>query len=108
MMAFMPAAIAQLFAEGIRHHFAGGVYMREQTLEAGREVEKHVHAYDHLSYLASGSASVEIDGSLQTLVAPAVLVVKAGQTHRIQALTDIVWLCIHAESLADAETLNRE
>lgn len=107
-MPFIPNAFAQLFSDRIRHHFAGGVYMREQVLEAGKEVGKHVHDYDHLSYLASGSASVEVDGALQTLVAPSVLVVKAGQTHRIQALTDIVWLCIHAENVADAETLNKE
>jgi quercetin dioxygenase-like cupin family protein len=93
----------------ILHHFsAGGVYAREQTLQAGDEVEKHAHDYDHLSYLASGSASVEIDGDLQVLNGPYMLEVKAGKVHRIHALTDLTWLCIHAESVADAETLKKE
>ena len=88
----------------IKHHFsAGGVYAREQTLEAGHEVEKHVHDYDHLSYLGSGRALVEIEGEMRVLDGPCMLEVKAGKKHRIQALTDITWLCIHAESVADPE-----
>lgn len=86
----------------IKHHFsAGGVYAREQMLNAGEEVEKHVHDYDHLSYLTSGRVLIEIDGDLNMLEGPCMLEVKAGKKHRIQALTDIVWLCIHAESVAD-------
>jgi quercetin dioxygenase-like cupin family protein len=88
----------------IKHHFsAGGTYMREQMLLAGEEVEKHAHDYDHLSYLVSGRALTEIDGELGTLIGPCTLEVKAGQRHRIQAITDIVWLCIHSEALADPE-----
>jgi quercetin dioxygenase-like cupin family protein len=88
----------------IKHHFsAGGVYCREQTLEAGREVEKHVHDYDHLSYLGSGVASVDVEGELQVLTGPAMLEIKAGKRHRIQAITDITWLCIHSEAIADPD-----
>ena len=88
----------------IKHHFsAGGVYVREQTLEAGREVEKHVHDYDHLSYLGAGSALVEVDGEMEVHHAPCMLEIKAGKKHRIQALTDITWLCIHSEAIADPD-----
>lgn len=93
----------------ILHHFtAGGVYVREQKLLAGQIANKHVHDYDHLSYLVQGEASIEIDGDLSILRAPAMLEVKAGKQHRIHALTDIVWLCIHAESIADSHVLNKE
>jgi quercetin dioxygenase-like cupin family protein len=86
----------------IKHHFtAGGVYAREQTLRAGEEVEKHVHDYDHLSYLGEGSALVEVEDEMQILHGPCMLEVKAGKKHKIQALTDITWLCIHAEAIAD-------
>lgn len=88
----------------IKHHFsAGGVYAREQTLKAGEEVEKHVHDYDHLSYLGAGRVLIEIEDVLSMLEGPCMLEVKAGKKHRIQALTDITWLCIHAESVADPE-----
>lgn len=93
----------------ILHHFsAGGVYAREQSLRAGEEVQKHVHDYDHLSYLSSGSAMIEIDDELSVLHGPCMLEVKAGKKHRIQALTDITWLCIHAESIADPDIAKQE
>ncbi len=88
----------------IKHHFsAGGVYAREQVLEPGQEVEKHVHDYDHLSYLCAGRAMVEVDGDLAIFEGPCMIEVKAGRSHRIQAITSITWLCIHAESVADPE-----
>lgn len=88
----------------ILHHFsAGGVYAREQSLEMGHEVEKHQHDYDHLSYLARGIATVDVDGELQTLHAPCMLEIKAGKKHRIYAVTDITWLCIHSEAIADPD-----
>ncbi|AIO75265.1 cupin domain-containing protein [Burkholderia multivorans] len=90
----------------IKHHFtAGGVYAREQTLRAGEEVQKHVHDYDHLSYLAHGTAMLDVEGELSVLHGPCMLEVKAGRAHRITAVTDLTWLCIHAESVADPETL---
>jgi quercetin dioxygenase-like cupin family protein len=92
----------------IKHHSAGGVYMREQTLAAGQEVEKHEHSYDHLSFLCWGSATLEVDGELQFLQAPCAIEIKAGKKHRIQALSDITWLCIHAESVADPEVVIKE
>lgn len=87
----------------IKHHSAGGVYMREQTLNAGNEVEKHQHDYDHLSFLCAGIAVVEVSGEIQTLHAPYALTIKAGEMHKIYAVTNITWLCIHAEAVADPE-----
>lgn len=88
----------------IKHHFsAGGVYAREQTLKAGLEVDKHVHDYDHLSYLATGTAMVQVDDDFVIMQAPCMLEIKAGKKHRIQAITDITWLCIHSEAVADPD-----
>jgi quercetin dioxygenase-like cupin family protein len=103
-----PAFVTALVDFGIQHHSAGGVYMRQQELGAGGEVEKHEHTYDHLSFLVSGSAILDVDGELQHLEGPCALEIKAGKKHCIQAVTDIVWLCIHAESVADPETTLKE
>lgn len=89
----------------IQHHFSGGVYMRQQELKAGGEVEKHEHPYDHLSFLVSGSAILETGDDLQHLEGPCAIEVKAGVLHRIRAITDIVWLCIHSEVVADPEIM---
>lgn len=77
--------------------------MREQALLAGREVEKHEHDYDHLSFLCSGSAIVSVGDEIEHMEGPVAIEVKAGVKHRIQAITDIVWLCIHSEAVADPE-----
>lgn len=92
----------------IKHHFAGGVYAREQTLAAGQEVEKHEHDYDHLSFLCSGSAIVAVDDDWMHLEGPCALEIKAGKKHSIKAITDIVWLCLHAENVADPEIIVKE
>lgn len=90
--------------DAVIHHFsAGGVYAREHLASAGTEVQKHVHDYDHLSYLAAGRVVLEVDGELDVLDAPCMFEVKAGKEHRITAVTDIVWLCIHSEVLADPD-----
>jgi quercetin dioxygenase-like cupin family protein len=98
-----PAFVTALHDFGIKHHSAGGIYMREQSLKADHEVDKHEHPYDHLSFLCSGSAIVSIGDDIQYLEGPVAIEVKAGVKHHIQAITDIVWLCIHAESVADPE-----
>lgn len=100
-----PAFVTALVDFNIQHHSAGGVYMRQQELKAGFQVDKHTHTYDHLSFLCSGKAILDVEGELETLIGPCAIEVKAGKKHRIQAITDIVWLCIHAESVADPEML---
>jgi len=101
--ASMIAGVADGITGGIKHHSAGGIYAREQKLKAGFKVEKHAHTYDHLSFLCSGSAVVEVDGDMQIMHGPCALEVKAGKAHQILAVTDIVWLCIHAEGVADPD-----
>ena len=46
---------------------------------------------------------MEVDGEMQVLDGPCMLEIKAGKKHRIQALTDITWLCIHSEAIADPD-----
>jgi quercetin dioxygenase-like cupin family protein len=111
LMPWLPVGLAKVLmtetdlAFKIQHHFAGGVYMRQQELVAGGEVEKHEHPYDHLSYLVSGSAIVSVGDEIAHLEGPCALEVKAGVKHHIRAITDIVWLCIHAEAVADPEII---
>jgi quercetin dioxygenase-like cupin family protein len=90
----------------IKHHFSAGVYVREMTLAKDHEVTTHKHAYDHFGLLGAGSAVIEVDGELTVHHAPAVIEIKAGKAHRIQALTDITWFCIHATDAADPEQID--
>ena len=88
------------------HHFASGLYSKEMRVPAGVEIGKHVHDYDHFSFLQSGKARVEIDGEINDHEAPALLTVKAGTLHVITAITDVVWHCIHATTETDPEKVD--
>jgi len=91
---------------GVAHHFGGGVYMKEITVPAGLVVGQHVHKYDHLSYLVSGEAVVDAPFSRSTLHGPSGMVIEAGRAHSIRAVTDCVWLCIHATDCTDADEVD--
>ncbi len=78
----------------VQHHFAQGVYAKEQHIPGGSEVRTHSHAFDHLSILASGRAVLHIDGTSRELSAGECVLVEAHKKHRITALTDCIWYCI--------------
>lgn len=87
----------------IKHHFGGSVYLKETHIPAGHILVQHKHAYDHLSFLASGTVEVQVGDKRQTISGPNGLVIEAGKHHGVRALTDTVWLCIHATDCTDAD-----
>ncbi len=88
------------------HHFAAGVYAKQMTLPANHYAVKHVHSYDHMSILAQGRVTVDVDGVVQEYAAPACICIKAGQKHRIVAVEDSVWFCIHASEETDSDRVD--
>jgi quercetin dioxygenase-like cupin family protein len=91
---------------GISHHFSDGVYARQMMLPKDHFAVTHAHEYDHLSILASGRVTVEIDGNAEEFAAPACINIAAGKHHRIVALEDSVWFCIHATDETDPDNLD--
>ena len=99
--------VTDAFGPGaIRHHFAGGVYAKETRIPRDGFVVSHAHPYDHMSILASGVATIIIEDQARPLYGPAVVMIKAGQEHRINAISDIVWFCIHATEETDPAKVN--
>jgi len=90
----------------ISHHFSDGLYARKMLLPAGHFAVTHAHEYDHLSILAAGRVTVEVDGEVQELRAPACINILAGKHHEIIALEDAVWFCIHATDETDVDKLD--
>lgn len=86
----------------IEHHFSDGVYAKEISVSAGEEIFKHRHdSYSHLSILAVGIVDLyrtdmykRID--VVRLEAPRCIEIPKGEHHRIVAVTNCVWFCIHA------------
>lgn len=91
----------------IRHYFSGREYAKQMTLPAGHFAETHEHRYDHISILAAGRVVVEIDGARSEMHAPDALVIPAGRKHRIEAVTDSVWFCVHATEETDPEKVDK-
>lgn len=100
-------------AANIHHHFVGqdqakGVYAKELHIPAGFRLVSHSHEYDHLSIIASGVAILTVDGSREhsrstkKLVGPCAVTIKAGKYHTLNAMTDLVWFCIHPTDETDA------
>lgn len=96
-------------ALGVVHYFpteGNPVYMRQMRAEAGKVIGSHRHRYEHYSVLCSGRVRAEFDGEVEEHEAPSVMVVPAGVEHRITALTDIVWLCVHGTSELDLDNID--
>ena len=91
---------------GVAHHFSAGLYAKQMHLPAKHFAVSHAHAYDHLSILAKGDVSVEVDGVRTEYKAPACINILAGQHHTITAHEDSVWFCIHATQETDADKID--
>ena len=75
---------------------SGDVFMVETHAPAGHLLTQHSHEKPHLSYLAQGTAKVNVDGVSSVHVGPAVLTIAAHKVHSVYAVTDITWLCLWA------------
>jgi quercetin dioxygenase-like cupin family protein len=115
MMALAPLSVSTLFEEnrgrlgadlGIVHHFSDGLYAKQMHLPKGYFAVSHKHSYSHLSVLAKGSAVVETDHGAQTYTAPACINIEAGLNHKITAIEDVTWFCIHATEETDADAID--
>ena len=93
---------------GLTHHFGGGVYAKETLIPAGVTLVQHVHKFDHLSILGSGMALVSVDGVDAEHRGPACLLITAGKAHSVQAVTPVVWFCVHATTETDPDKVDGE
>lgn len=84
-----------------KHHFGGGIYAKQMHVPKGYSVGKHAHNYDHLSILANGRVCIETDEDAKEYSAPVCILIKANLFHKITALDDSVWFCIHATEETD-------
>jgi quercetin dioxygenase-like cupin family protein len=82
---------------------AGNVFVVETSAEAGYTLESHKHEHSHTSVLVSGTADVTIDGVTARHTGYKLLTVPANTVHKVEAVTDVVWLCLWAGDVAPRE-----
>lgn len=92
--------------EAISHNFSDGLYAKEMHLPTGHIAESHVHKYSHLSILAKGEVYIRVDGVVTFHVAPKCIEIKANSVHEIQAVSDVVWYCVHATDEKDIKKID--
>lgn len=90
----------------IQHYFSGREYAKKMILPAGHYAETHIHNYDHLSILAAGDVLVTINGKITRYSGPDCITIPAASSHRIDAITDSVWFCVHATNETDPEKMD--
>lgn len=101
-----PRVLHPLTADQISHHFSSGVYAKEMRFAAGTTAVSHRHQFDHMSILASGRVVVTTPQGVTALVGPAVITMRAGVEHQVEAITDAVWFCIHATEETDVAKID--
>lgn len=79
---------------------SGNVFAVQTRAEAGYMLESHVHEHSHMSVLVSGTADVTIAGKTERLTGYQLLTIPANTKHSVQAVTDVVWLCLWADAIA--------
>ena len=82
------------------------VFIKQMHLAAGHFVHTHSHEYDHYGVLGSGVACVEIDGVNTLHNGPCVITIKANKQHKITAIENVTWFCIHASSETDESRID--
>lgn len=94
---------------GLLHHMpddGSGVYIKQTMIPAGVSLSMHTHTFTHKSVLCSGTVRLIADGVSREIKAPAVLTIPQEVEHQVEALTDAIWLCIHATEELDVERID--
>lgn len=88
------------------HGIEVGTYMKEVRLAAGFQMPMHIHTHAHQSLLAQGNAILTVNGQPRPLIGPCVIDISANDIHSLEAVTPIVWYCIHATDETDPDHID--
>lgn len=90
------------------HHFADGVYGRELRIPAGVALVGKMHRYSTLNILAEGELAVTTPDGPKIIKSPSIFVSPPGTEKIGYAITDCVFLNVHASKETDLEKLEKE
>jgi len=93
----------------IRHDFADGLYGREILIPAGTCLTGKVHRHADLNFVLYGEIEVLTErGDFKRVTGPCWFPGKAGAKQIGRAITDTLWITVHATCNRDLETLEDE
>lgn len=81
------------------------LWLRQMHFEkVGDQNEGHVHNFDHITLLAKGRVSVDVEGAVTEFAAPHMIYIAKGKRHFLTALEDdTVAYCVHALRTGERE-----
>ena len=85
---------------------SGGTVIQTARIPAGLWLGQHMHKHDHQSVLVSGKARLWIDGVAWSLEGFSLVLVEAHRSHAVEAVTDVIWLCVWDEADLDRAALD--
>lgn len=91
--------------EYTQHHFAPGVYVREQFIPAGMVLTGKIHRHETMNILVSGTIRVTTDRGVTELTGPKIYNSPPGMKKAAFTLTDVIWLNVHPTEETDLERI---
>lgn len=89
----------------ITHRFAPGIYWREMTAPKDAIIIGHRHKTKHFNLLLKGRLKVLVNGRVQILSAPFVVVSEPGERKVARVIEEAVWVNIHPTEETDLQKL---
>lgn len=90
------------------HYFADGVYGRALLIQAGTALTGKMHRQRHLNFLMQGTIRVWTEEGMKTLEAPQIIVSEPGTKRVGYAITDVIWVTVHATDKTDLDEIEAE
>lgn len=85
----------------IIYHETDGLITKEMRIPAGFAVGKEIHDYSHQSFLVEGIVKLHRGDEIEVLTAPTVINIAARIEHSVEAMTNVIWYCVHNSDRAE-------
>jgi len=94
----------------LKHHFTDGIYTREIFIPAGTAVVGAVHKHEHPNFLLSGTVRMATLEGFEEITGPVMMFSKPGIKRALFAVTDLVWVTVHANpsNIKDTNILRKK
>jgi quercetin dioxygenase-like cupin family protein len=92
----------------MEHHFSDGLYAKKARIRPGQWLVQHKHNYEHMSILAQGRCLVTVEGKTTEYVAPTAIIIAAGAEHKVFAIEETVWYCVHATEATTVDEVREQ
>jgi hypothetical protein len=92
----------------LEHFQIPGVYVRYGRIKAGCALTGRIHKHAHMSMLVSGTLRYATADGADVITGPKLMVDTPGTKRIGYAITDVVFMNIHATSADDLQEIERE